>query len=115
MILIKFMKLDKTLGNLRKSRIGFFNLTDYFVNCDLLKKGLVCFYRISGNMNGINKIVINNFTISDEPHGYFGKSKRIVFDTFCYCFINDFSRKEMTLLKQLYIGDYNKLKKIYNL
>lgn len=102
------MRLDKTLGNLRKTKEGFFNIENGFLNCDLLKKGLVCFNRIS--TNGINKIVINNFTICD---GYFGKSKRIVFDTICYYFINDFSRKEMTLLKQLYIGDYNKLKEKY--
>ncbi len=105
-ILIKSMKLDKTLGNLRKSRVGFFNITDYFVNHDLLKNRLN--YKVI-NYGSFIYLKERFFTFVGGSYNFYHISGH-----FHYFFINELDLIQMFTARQMYVGDLEILKNKYN-
>lgn len=100
--------LDKTLGNLRKNKFGFFNLTDYFVNYDLLKNRLN--YKVINYGSFIYlKERISYFTFIGGSYNFYHISGH-----YHYFFINELDLIQMFTVRQMYVGDLKILKNKYN-
>lgn len=102
------MTLEKTLINLRKTHLGFFNISDGYINLDLFKPGLVCKYKNYGTFDNTYALEKCRFEISS-----IGCIRFPVGFDYLYIFkdiINEeLKEKYRTYFRQLYIGDFNKI------
>lgn len=105
------MQLEKTLINLRKTHLGFFNINDGYINLDLFKPGLVCKYKNNKN-NDIREYIINkNVNFENSLLGCFRFKNNNPF--FLYIFKDIINDKLKMVYKnynlQLFVGDFNKI------
>ena len=107
------MQLEKTLINLRKTHLGFFNINDGYINLDLFKPGLVCKYKINNkNNNNIREYIINkNVNFENSSSGCFRFKNNNPFSL--YIFKDIINDRLKTFYKnwnlQLFVGDFNKI------
>jgi hypothetical protein len=102
------MQLEKTLINLRKTHLGFFNINDGYINLDLFKPGLICKYKNNGD---IREYIINkNVNFENSSSGCF---KFRYNSYFLYIFKDIINDRLKTFYKnynlQLFVGDFNKI------
>jgi len=110
------MNLQKTLNNLKKSKTGFFNMENFFVNFDTFKVNLL--YKYKNGHREYNVFLINRNNLEDNgnsccykiqikveqvirPEGWVNQHAEIL-----YFFKNKLNTGIMNLSYQLFIGEY---------
>jgi len=99
------MDLEKTLNNLKKSKTGFFNMDNFFVNFDTFKLNLLYRYKIYGRE--YFNIISQNVNLEYGGESCYRFTQELVHERHVlYIFKNKFFKETMTLSYQLFIGEY---------